>query len=310
MIKRFVPPRLQSHLDGDAITICLLTRFKLKDGRLVGLTNLDRNVPYDPATYDPGNTGDDWGEINHRADNGGVDLSSLEHAAELTVDNAEFSILPGDDSLTPQELISGVLDSAEVHMYLVNYMDLTMGHICIGKGRLGETRLLKKYGTLEYRSLTDQLKQEQIDLVSIPCPYRFGFAPQCPKSYAWTDGTVTAVDGDQPTRIFADTGMAPADNFYSPGVVLWVTGDNAGQESDIDQNTAGTFALSLPTHFAIKPGDQFKVRQDCSKIWDDDDHGCRHHWGIDWNLYFGGFPDTPTADNGAGMIPGAQIDGG
>lgn len=307
-MQKQIPAQLAAHYAGDALTVCLISRFKLKDGRLFGLTDLDVDVVYDPADYDPGNTGDDWGPIVHKAENGGFDLSRLEHAQDLSVDNAELRMLPGDDSLTPQELLAGVLDSAEVHIYRVNYADLTMGHECVAKGRLGNTRVSDNLGFLEFRSLTDLLKQPEADLVTVQCGAIFGDASTgCPKTYTWTSGTVTAVDPTDSRRVFADNGLAPADDFYTPGVVEWLTGDNAGRQDDIDQNTAGTFALSLPTGFPIQIGDTFRVRQDCTKLWDDADKGCLYHWGADRWQYFRGFPDTPTGDGGSAFVPGAQI---
>src|SRR5690606_14943408 len=289
-----------------AVTDCLLVRILTKSGRLFGLTDLDVNVYYDPAAYDPGNTGDDWGPAWHYADNGGVAMSRLEQAADMSVDNAEFTILPGDDSVTEQELLAGLFDLAEVRIYRVNYRDLSQGHELVDSGQMGQTEGSNNFGKIEFRSLSDLLKQPEADLYSIPCRHIFGSA-ECPKPFDWTNGTVTGVDPTDAMRIFGDAGLTPDNNFYVPGVVEWLTGDNAGAQMEIDQNTAGTFALSLPMPSAIQIGDTFRVRQDCSKLWDDAAHGCLYHWGPDRNIYHGGFPDIPVADGGASMVPGAQL---
>lgn len=306
-LKKSIPIQLQSHYDGDALTVCLLTRIKCKDGSLYGFTDLDVNVEYDPAAYDPGGTGDDWGPLDHTADTGGFSLARLEAAADLSVDNSELKFLPGTGTISAEEILSGKFDMADVRIYRVNYADLSQGHECVAVGQLGNARVAENFAYLEYRSLTDLLKQPEADLFSIPCPYVFGVSPECPKSYTWTSGTVTAVDPTDSQRIFGDSALTPANDFYVPGVVEWLTGDNAGSQDDIDQNTAGTFALSLPSKFPIQIGDTFRVRQDCSKLWDDAEHGCLYHWGADRYKYFGGFPDIPVADGGNAMVPGAQI---
>lgn len=307
ILKKYIPADLLAHYQGSALTVCLITRIRAKTGQLFGLTDLDVDLPYDPAAYDPGGTGDDWGLLTHAAENGGFSLSRLEAAADLTVDNAELSILPGSDSVTPQQLLAGLLDSADVRVYRVNYMDLSIGHECVAVGRLGSTKVSGNLGYLEFRSLTDLLKQPEADLYTITCPHVFG-GPKCPKAFTWAEGTVTAVDPLQANRIFADSGLTPDDDAFVPGVVEWLTGDNAGWQMDIEQNTAGTFATELTMGYAIKIGDTFRVRPDCTKIWDDADKGCLFHWPDDRFRYFGGFPHARVGD--PAMVPGAIVDEG
>jgi len=303
VLKKYIPAQLQAHYDGEAVTVCHLMRIRTKTGHLYGFADLDIAVRYDPSVYDPGGTGDDWGALEHAALNGGFSLSRIEAAANLSVDNAEMTILPGDDSITPQQLTAGFLDSADVRIYRVNYMDLSMGHECIAVGKLGQTKVSENFGSLEFLSLTSQLKQPEAELQTIPCRHIFG-GPGCPKAYTWVDGEVLAVDGDEPHRIFGSD-LTPEDDEYVPGVVEWVTGNNAGIQMDVEQNTSGTFALLLPMGYRVQIGDTFRVRRDCNKIWKGADKGCTFHWGADDYLYFGGFPHIPVADGGAAMIPGA-----
>lgn len=306
VLKKFIPPQLSEHYKGSAVTVTHIMRIRTRSGHVYGFTDLDVGLRYDPSVYDPGNTGDDWGDIEHAALNGGFSLSRMEGAADLSVDNSEVSILPGDDSITPQQLMAGFLDSADVRIYRLNYMDTSMGHECIGVGRLGNQRVSENYGFLEFLSLTSQLKQPEANLQTIGCPHVFG-GPKCPKAYTWVDGTVTGVDGDEPSRIFADSALTPGNDEYVPGVVEWLTGPNAGIQMDVEQNTAGTFALMLPMGYAVGIGDTFRVRRDCSKVWGDAAKGCVFHWGDDRYRYFGGFPHIPVADGGSAMIPGASI---
>ncbi len=303
VMRKFIPIALQAHYQAEAVTVTLLMRIRTKTGQVYGFTDLDVAVWYDPATYDPGNTGDDWGMVEHKALNGGFSLSRLEGAANLTVDNAEMTILPGDASITPQQMLAGFLDSADVRIYRVNFADLSMGHECIAVGKLGQTKVSENYGALEFLSLVSQLKQPEAELQTIPCRHIFG-GPNCPKPYTWTEGVVTSVDADQPHRIFG-TDLTPDDDFYVPGVVEWLTGNNAGLQMDVEQNTSGTFAFMLPMGYRVEIGDTFRVRQDCTKIWADANKGCLYHWGEERYRYFGGFPDIPVADAGTGGIPGA-----
>lgn len=304
VMRKYIPAALQAHYEAEAVTVTLIMRIRTKTGQVYGFTDLDVAVWYDPAAYDPGNTGDDWGMIEHKALNGGFSMSRLEGAANLTVDNAEMTILPGDASITPQQMLAGFLDSADVRIYRVNFTDLSMGHECIAVGNLGETRASENGGTLEFLSLVSQLKQPEAELQTIQCRHIFG-GPNCPKAFTWVDGVVDAVDSDEPHRIFADSSLTPDDDEFVPGVVEWLTGNNAGLQMEVEQNTAGTFALLLPLGYRVQVGDTFRVRRDCTKLWDDADKGCLFHWGDDRFRYFGGWPHIPVSDAGSGAIPGA-----
>jgi uncharacterized phage protein (TIGR02218 family) len=303
VMRKFIPTPLAEHYRSPAVTVTHIMRIRTKTGHVYGFTDLDVNIRYDPSIYDPGNTGDDWGMVDHMALNGGFALSRLDLAANLSVDNAEMAILPGDASITPQQLMSGFLESADVRIYRINYTDTSMGHECIAVGKLGNSRISENQGFLDFLSLVSQLKQPEAELQTIQCRHIFG-GPGCPKPYTWFDFEVTAVDGDQPHRIFA-TDISPADDFFVPGVLEWVTGDNAGLDMDVEQNTAGTFALMLPMGYQVRIGDTGRVRQDCTKLWGDANKGCLYHWGADRYRYFGGFPDIPVADAGSGALPGA-----
>lgn len=306
ILKKFIPPDLLAHYRGDALTTCLLTRIRLKDGTLQGYTDLDVDVTYDPATYDPGNTGDDWGPLVHKASNGGAFLSQLQSAADLSVDNYEVTLLPGTESISVEQALSGLYDNADVRVYRVNYMDTSMGHEHYAAGKLGNCKVSGQVAIVEGRSLTQQLKQPESRQYSILCDLTYG-SPRCGKSFTWTSGTVTSVDWTNALRIFGSD-VSATDNFYVPGVVEWLTGDNALIEKEVGQNTGGTFALALPMMFPIQIGDTFRVRQDCSKIWDDAEHGCIYHYdAATRKLKFEGYPDIPVADGGAAMVPGGQV---
>lgn len=306
MLKKYIPSVLLDHYRQDAVTLCLLTRIRKKDGTLQGYTDLDIDVTYDPATYDPGGTGDDWGSLVHKASNGGAFLSQLQQAANLTVDNAEVSLLPGTESLSVEQALAGEYDNADVRFYRVNYADLSMGHECVDVGKLGNCRVSGQVAIVEYRSLTQQLKQPDSRLYLINCEHKFA-GPRCGKTPTWVDGEVTAVDPVNALRIFGSD-VSATDGFYVPGVIEWLTGDNAPRQMEVDQNTGGTFALALPMLFPIQIGDTFRVRQDCSKVWGDAEHGCIYHYDAATRaLKFGGYPDIPVADGGVAMIPGAQV---
>lgn len=300
---------LLSHLAGPTTTTCLIARVATKDGTVYGFADLDVDLVYD----------DGDGAVTYYANNG-FTPSRLDASADTSVDNAEMQGWVSATGITLEQIRAGLFDYAEVKIYKVNYNDLTTGrHEIMATGTAGETDFSRTGWKTEFRALKQQLKQTISQPYSLTCRAKFGSMPigtggaqpeekhPCGKTWTWgANGTVTAV-GANPRRNFTDTGRAEADNYYTPGVIEWLTGDNAGLQMEVDTHAADAFGLSMPLPFAIQVGDTYRPRQDCSKIWDDTAHGCKYHWSTDWSLHFRGEPLIPVSDGGTSLIPGAEI---
>lgn len=312
-----IPITLQSHLDLDATTLCNITRVETKDGTVYGFTDLDFDIVYD----------DGDGSVTYKAENG-FTHSRQQAAADTSVDNSELAGIVSDTGITMQQIRAGLFDYARVRIYRINYESLSDGHEIIAVGTAGETRFSDSGFRVEFRSLTQQLKQPLSPAYSITCRARFGSKAigandidsngavsfeelhPCGMDFTWFGGSVDSVGASTRTT-FTDTGLNQVDGFFNPGVVEWLTGSNAGAQMEVDDfnnNSNGqSVRLALPMPYAIQVGDTFRIRQDCTKVHDDPDHGCLHHWGVEWINHFQGEPDIPVADGGANMIPGAQI---
>lgn len=310
-----IPISLQNHLNEDATTVCFLSRIETKEGTVYGFTSLDEDI-----VYDDGN-----GPVTYRAENG-FTPSRLQATADLSVDNAELEGLVQETGITEAQIRAGLFDYAKVRIYRVNYMSLSDGHEIMDVGTAGETTFSRNGWKTEFRSLKQQLKQPISRLYSLTCRARFGSMPigtgpdsngdsrfeetyPCGKEFTWANATVTAVNS---TTAFEATALTQSDGFYTLGVVDWLTGDNAGAQMEVgdfanDSNASNQVTLALPMYFPVQVGDAFRIRKDCSKIWDDADNGCLFHWGSDRALHFRGEPHIPIADAGQNMVPGAQI---
>lgn len=311
-----IPISLLDHFNQDATTVCLLTRIETKTGRIIGFTDLDEDIVYD----------DGDGPVTYSAENG-FTPSRLQQSADMAVDNAELSGVVMQTGITMQEIRAGLFDAARVKIYRVNYMHLSSGHEIVAYGRSGSTRFSSTGWVTEFRSLTQLLMQPKSTLYSLDCRARFGSkaigtgpdsngdlsfeeAHPCGVDFTWFNGSVTSV-GVAVRTTFTDNGLTQADQFFNPGVVEWMTGNNAGAQMEVDSydndSNGHAVRLALPMPYAIEIGDTFRIRQDCTKLWDDADHGCLHHWGSDRKDHFQGEPDIPVSDGGSNMIPGAQI---
>lgn len=312
-----IPIALQNHLDEDATTVCLLTRIQTKDGTVIGFTDLDEDIVYD----------DGDGPVTYSAENG-FTPSRMQSAADTSVDNSELAGIVSSAGITMAQIRAGLFDGAIVTVYRINYMATSNGHEVVQYGRAGETKFSDTKWTTEFRSLTQLLKQTISVPYSLVCRARFGSKAigtndidssgevsfeenhPCGKDFTWTNGTVTSV-GATPKTTFSDTGLTQEDGFFMPGVVDWLSGDNAGAQMEVDDHenaSHGNFVrLALPMPYAISVGDTYRIRQDCTKVHDDAEHGCIYHFGSEWVNHFQGEPDIPVSDGGSNMIPGAQI---
>ena len=283
-----IPVALQAHYDGDATTTAYLCRMQCKDGTVLGFTSLDADLTYD----------DGAGEVLYRADNG-FEADRMQQSSDLSVGNTDLHGWLADTGITEQQIRAGFFDYARIRIYRVNYLDLPAGHEIIAAGTAGETKFGGQGWSIEFRSLRQQLKQPICKLYSRTCRAKFGDA-QCKKAFVWHAGTVSSVDGIEGDRLFSAAALAQAKGYFVPGVVEWLTGQNAGFHMEVDGFEAGAVSLAFALHYPIAVGDTFRVRQDCAKTFE----MCKERF--DNILNFRGEHLIPT-DGGQSMIPGAQI---
>lgn len=297
-----IPIALQTHYEQEATSWCFLARIECKNGTVVGLTTLDADLTYD----------DGRGAVTYLAANG-LGMHAIQATADLSIDNSDLKFWVSDSGITEAQIRAGLFDYAKVDIYRVNYLDLAAGHEKVSRGTLGETRYSRLAGRAEFRSLKQQLRQTISLLYSLTCRAKFGSKPigtggeqpeerkPCHKDWVWVTGTVTAVDANEPDRIFTDASRAEATGHFVPGVVQILDGDNAGAEMDVDVFEGGVFTLALPLPYPLPVGTNYRARQDCDKTF----KMCKErHGNTPW---FRGEHLIPIADGGSNQVPGAQI---
>lgn len=314
-----IPAPLLTHKGQPSTTLTdLLLIGPLPDASYRGFTLLDADVAYNGGS----------GLVTYKARTG-MQMSALQSTADVGVDNAEAETLYPlagfeAEGFTQAQIDAGDLDKTPFVVYRVNYLDLTAGrHEIIAGGTIGEQRT--KFGQmtiLELRSLSQQLKQTVGELDSLTCRARFG-SQAAPDSHGspverfpceynlqaeWIAGSVTSVSGAEPDREFTDTALLQAADYFEPGLVEWLTGDNAGQEQEVEAFGTSIIGLQFPAVAAISVGDTFRIRRDCTKRWTDA-NSCNTFWGVNKPLHFRGEPHTPVGETGTLNSPGAGISG-
>lgn len=291
---RNIPAALQAHLEQPVTTTCRLLRFDLRNGESHGLTTLDRDVVYQGVTYSA---------IN------GFDSNVIASDTSYSVDNSEaYALLSADiPGITIDMARRGALDDAAWEMLLVNYEDLSMGHVLLDAGDVGEVKVVKETIFMpELLSYAMRLRNTIGGVDSRTCRAVFG-TPAAGHTGCgvdaeplWVNGTVDAL-GAEPGRIFTSSAFTGAGSLV-PGRVQWLGGNNVSERLyQIEVFETDTVMLFEPLPFDIEVGDTFRFRPDCDKRF----ATCRDVWNN--MLDFKGEPLIPTNDGSAAQTPGATV---
>lgn len=315
---RTISAALQEHLDGGMTTLSVLIKVVPQDPKFdaFGITNSNKDIEYN----------DGEGLLTYSAAVGMVP-ANLVTLASMEVGNSEFAHLIPEFSIPIDETLirAGVYDYAEYTIYIVNYEDLSMGHWIppAGHGQTGRLSIDNRglSFTMELTDDTKKLKQTIVEKDSITCRAIFGSQPlgtgggvveqrfPCGKDLTslWTNGTVTSV-GLETNRTFTASALGLPANTAIPGMVQWLTGDNANRQFEVEsQSGAGVVTLGFETQFPIQTGDTFRIRPDCTK-WIEGVNGCKFHFGEpEWKLHYRGEPLIPISDADAINTPGATV---
>lgn len=298
---RRIPALLLDHLQQPVTTVCRLLRLQLLDGRVFGMTTLDRDVTYQDVVYRSVN---------------GFDGSTIATNAGLSVDNSEVNALIADSEIAPgitfAMAAAGELDNARWTALLINWADVSMGAVVIDAGDVGQVAI--KNGLVyspELISFAMRLRQTIGGVWSLSCRATFGTPASSQTGCGfdaeslWIDCVVDDVDSDDPMRIFADHSTIIPDMGF-PARVQWVTGNNAAinrlYQVEAYSTVSGTIALFEPTPFAIEPGDEYRIRKDCNKS----PTMCIAYGNY---INYKGEPNIPVGDGLESTMPYSQIFG-
>jgi uncharacterized phage protein (TIGR02218 family) len=275
-----IPIALLAHYQsGDSKTLCTCWKVTLTNGTIHTYTDHDQDVPFEGLVYGAAS---------------GYTPSAIDSSAELNPDNLQLEGFLQATSITEGDLHSGKWDYAYVEIFEVNFMDPTMGRNILRAGTLGEVKAGRTKFTAELRGLMQSYTKTIVRLTSKECNADLGDA-RCKKDVtAFTYGpmTVSVVSGD--SRVVGAAGLtAYADNWFTGGVVTWLSGSNTGvvQEVQYSAQAVGQILFFQQPPFQPKVGDTFTILAGCTKRFEED---CIAKFANGVN--FQGFPHVPQAD--------------
>lgn len=296
---RRISPEFYSHLQGTTTTVCEAVRFRLEDGRVIGICGLDKDLFWDNMW---------WKSVS------GLNSKDFSSDTELSVDNSEVDILVGaliDSGLTLEEMQAGALDNGTYEFFIINYED-TEQNLRLDAGDIGEVKAKSlNEATIELLSHAVRLRSGTGTVTSIRCRAIFGTYANSQTGCGvnaevmWKSGTVTGISEDEKQSVFADSSipLTEESNNYR---VRFTSGRNKSPrlyQVEGYSLVSGTIALIETTRYPIEVGDTFQIRPDCNKLPDD----CKKYNNI---INYKGEPFIPVADGLEGLTPNAQLAGG
>ncbi len=146
---------LAAHLAGEVTTLATCWRVTRKDGRAFYFTDHDRDLAFDGNLY---------------LASSGYSRSAIANDAGMAVDNLDVEGVLDHEQISEQDLRAGLFDHAEVHVFLVNWADLSQGKLRLRRGWFGEVFLSEQdLFRTELRGMTQALSVRIGELYSPEC---------------------------------------------------------------------------------------------------------------------------------------------
>lgn len=277
---RVLSSGLQDHLDTGATTLCWCWRITRNDGAAFGFTDHDRDLSFDGTSFEAvsGFTG-----------------TEISGAVGLNVDTLDVEGALKSERLSEADLVAGLLDNALIEIYRVNWAEPDE-RVLMRYGNLGEVARGQHHFRCEVRGLAYELQQPKGRIIQYGCDAELGDG-RCKinldqAAFRSNAGAVAAL-GSSP-RSFTASGLdAYASNWFTRGLVTWLTGANAGRPAEVmvhAKSSGVTIELWQSPAEDIAEGDTFRIVAGCDKQFST----CRAKFANTAN--FRGFPRVPGND--------------
>lgn len=278
---RVLSAGLQNHLDTGTTTLCWCWRITRNDGVAFGFTDHDRDVAFDGTSFEAAS---------------GFTGSEITGAVGLNVDTLEVEGAIQSDRLSEKDLAAGLFDNALIEIYRVNWAEPAQ-RVLMRYGNLGEVARGAHHFRCEVRGLAHELQQPQGRIIQYGCDADLGDV-RCKvdldhPAFSSSDGIVASI-GDSP-RSFAASGLdGYANNWFTRGLITWLSGANAGRAAEVKLHAKSSSGVTIelwqrPSE-DMGEGDTFRITAGCNKQFST----CRTKF--DNTVNFRGFPHVPGND--------------
>lgn len=265
-----IPVKLLDDYKSEVVTIGMLVHIKLKNGDVMGFTDVDRDIFFD-------------GTLFKRSS--GISPSAISYKSAMSVNNVEFDGLMTNEDFTEEDVRAGLLAGAELKMFRCNYMKIENGVEILLTGFIGDITIDNTKFNFEVRGLS-QMVQANVGRVYMPaCDANLG-DKRC--GILIKNFTVSGkVEASNIGNIIVDSSRVEEEGWFNYGLFTFTSGENKGYSVEVKEFKDGRFELQLPFFKQIKEGDEYEVYAGCDK----DVETCKAKFNNILN--FRGFPSVP-----------------
>lgn len=251
---------LRNHINSNLTTTANLWKISRTDSVILAFTNHMEDITYNGTIY------------KH---NDAIDISSIATKSDFSSDNMDLVGFLKDTGVSNSDIMADVYDGALVEVLLVDYTDLTKGHLVLKTGYIGEISQTKDTFTAEVRGLTQKLEQNFGELYSPTCRARLGDG-RCKINMNSTilqnninynlknTGIVNQVINN---RLIIDNSRNEPISFFNFGFLTFTSGENIGKSMEIKNSENEKILLFLPLQRAIRISDTFIIQAGCDKFF-------------------------------------------
>jgi uncharacterized phage protein (TIGR02218 family) len=266
-------PELKAHLAQETTTLATLVMVTRQDGQVFGFTDASADITYAGVLF---------------RSNVGHTPTNVKTTSALNVDNLEIETYLDQSAINEADAQAGLWDYATVEIAQVNYNDLSMGHMTLRKGWMGQIKTGRNQIIAELRGMMQPLQQIIGRIYAPACDADLGDA-RCGIALAsyTVIGTVTAVSSQHQ---FTDSGRAEAAAYFEGGKLTFTSGGNAGYAMEVKSFAAGVITLQQGMPNPITADDAYSLSAGCDKLL----ATCRDKFNNVVN--FRGFPHVPGTD--------------
>lgn len=256
-------------------TITLLCKITLKNGSVIALNQLDKDIFFDGTLYPASNA---------------LSASATKTESTLAVDTTDLEGMINTDLFDEGDIAGGLFNGAYYEFYEVNYMHPEGGGSIVDTGFIGDLGTSNTGFKLELRSI-DQNVQSDIGRIFMPaCDANLG------DSRCRVDLNAITVSGSVQSSDYnfyiIDNTRTENSGYFNGGLLKFSSGDNMGLSVEVKNYDKETGRIDFQANFPrkIKAGDTYIMHPGCDKRRDT----CRDKYNNIIN--FRGVPSIPAAE--------------
>lgn len=252
-MSKIIPIQLENHYKQQNTTIAKICKLTLRNGKKLGFTSFDKDIIFE-----------DEPDLVYKAFNG-MTPSAIVSSTDYSPDNLEVEGFINSEEITETKIKLGEFDYADVVFGAINWNDKPYNWTKVDILRVGKTaeiRIENGKFIAEIFGLMNELNKNVGPLYQSTCRAMLG-DNKCKvnlDNYKYPGSVLGVIE-----NIKFDTTLTNPDNHFNNGVVVFLTGENAGMSYEVKSFLDAIVELQIPANFTISSGDTFEIYRGCDR---------------------------------------------